>query len=46
MAKIDLTIMHDRLERTIQRVREKKIIIPTFAQQKDPSLIPDDIKHG
>jgi cysteine synthase len=44
MAKIDLTIMHDRLERTIQRVREKKIIIPTFAQQKDPSLIPDDIK--
>lgn len=44
MTKIDLTIMHDRLERTIQRVREKKIIIPTFAQQKDPSLIPDDIK--
>ena len=44
MTKIDLTIMHDRLERTIQRVREKKIIIPTFAQQKDPSLIPNDIK--
>ena len=44
MTKIDLTIMHDRLERTIQRVREKKIIIPTLAQQKDPSLIPDDIK--
>lgn len=44
MAKIDLTIMQDRLERTIQRVREKKIIIPTLAQQKDPSLIPDDIK--
>jgi cysteine synthase A len=44
MAKIDLTIMQDRLERTIQRVREKKIIIPTLAQQKDPSLIPDEIK--
>ena len=44
MAKIDLSIMQDRLERTIQRVREKKIIIPTLAQQKDPSLIPDDIK--
>ena len=45
MTKIDLTIMHDRLERTLQRVREKKIIIPTFAQQEDPSLIPADIQE-
>ena len=45
MTKIDLTIMNDRLERTLERVREKKIIIPTLAQQKDPSLVPVDIKE-
>ena len=45
MTKIDLTIMQDRLERTLQRVREKKIIIPTLAQQKDPTLIPADIQE-
>ncbi len=45
MTKIDLTIMQDRLERTLQRVRERKIIIPTLAQQRDPSLIPDDIQN-
>ena len=43
MNKIDLTILPDRLEHTLQRVREKKFIIPTLAQQKDPSLIPADI---
>lgn len=45
MTKIDLTIMQDRLERTLQRVREKKIIIPTLAQQKDPTLIPAYIQE-
>jgi cysteine synthase len=45
MAKIDLTIYPDRLERTIQRVRERNIIIPTFAQMRDPSLVPDKIKN-
>ena len=44
MTKIDLSIMPDRLERTLQRVREKYIIIPTFAQQRDPNLIPEEIK--
>jgi hypothetical protein len=28
----------------VQRARERGIIIPTFKQQKDPALIPDDIK--
>ncbi len=42
--KIDLTIYPDKLERAIQRARERKFIIPTMAQQKDPSLIPQDIK--
>jgi len=41
---IDLTINKDNLERTIQRARERNIIIPTFSQQLDPTLIPDSIK--
>ena len=41
---IDLTVMEERLERAVKRARERKIIIPTFAQQKDPKLIPDSIK--
>jgi len=45
MTRIDLTVMHDRLERTLQRVRDRKIIIPTFAQQRDPSLVPADIQN-
>src|SRR5271157_3763431 len=44
MAKIDLTIHKDRLERTVKRVREQNIIIPTFAQMNDPSLVPARIK--
>ena len=42
--KIDLTIHPEKLERAIQRARECKFIIPTMAQQKDPSLIPQDIQ--
>ena len=45
MTRIDLSIYPDRLQRTIQRVRERDIIIPTFAQQKNPSLIPQRIKE-
>jgi len=37
---IDLTVIADRLEKAAQRVRERGIVIPTFAQMKDPSLIP------
>lgn len=43
MSQIDLTVYPDRLERAIQRARERNIIIPTFKQQRDPSLIPDEI---
>ncbi len=42
---IDLTIDEKQLERTIRRARERNIIIPTFRQQKDPSLIPPKIKQ-
>lgn len=44
MAKIDLTVMNDRRERAVQRARERNIILPTLAQMKDPTLIPDKIK--
>ena len=40
---IDLTVHPDRLERAVQRAKERNIIIPTFKQQRDPSLIPDKI---
>lgn len=41
---IDLTVHPDRLEKVVQRARERNIIIPTFKQQKNPALIPDKIK--
>jgi cysteine synthase len=42
---IDLSIHEEQLKRTVQRARERNIVIPTFAQMKDPSLIPDAIKQ-
>ena len=42
---IDLTIHEDQLERTVQRCRERNIIIPTFKQMKNPALIPSQIKE-
>src|SRR4030042_1640434 len=42
---IDLTVNEEQLKRTIQRAREKKIIIPTLSQQKNPDLIPGKIKN-
>jgi cysteine synthase len=44
MAKIDLTMHMDRLERTIRRARERNIIVPTFAQMKNPELAPGKVK--
>jgi len=41
---IDLTIYKEQLNRTVQRARERNIIIPTFAQMKEPALIPDGVK--
>jgi cysteine synthase A len=42
---IDLSVYEERLERTVERARERDIIIPTFAQMKDPSLVPERIKE-
>ncbi len=33
------------LEKTVQRCRERGIVIPTFAQQRDPTTIPESIKQ-
>ncbi|HDP37363.1 MAG TPA: pyridoxal-phosphate dependent enzyme [Candidatus Atribacteria bacterium] len=41
---IDLNINEEQLERTIKRVREKNIVIPTFAEMKNTELIPGKIK--
>jgi cysteine synthase len=45
MYTIDLTVDKDRQARAVKRARERNIIIPTFAQMKDPSLIPAKIKE-
>lgn len=42
---MDLTINGAQLEKTIGRAREKKILLPTFKQMKDPRLIPESIQE-
>jgi cysteine synthase A len=44
MTKIDLTMHPDRLERAVKRAKERNIIIPTYAQMKNPALISDKVK--
>ena len=41
---MDLTINQEQLERTVQRARERNIIVPTFEQQVNPDLIPAGVK--
>ncbi len=41
---IDLTVYQEQLRRTVQRAKERNIIIPTFAQMRDPSLIQNGVK--
>lgn len=45
MTTIDLALYPERLERTALRVRERGIVIPTFAQMKDPGLVPISIRR-
>ncbi|MBU0528500.1 pyridoxal-phosphate dependent enzyme [bacterium] len=40
-----MTTTKQILENTIQRCREKNIIIPTYAQMRNPESIPDDIRE-
>ncbi len=41
---IDLTVRPDILERAVQRARDRSIVIPTFAQMRDPDRIPDEVR--
>lgn len=41
----DLKINEQGLEHAVQRAREKGVIIPTFAQMRNPETIPDSIKE-
>ena len=45
MTTIDLTIHPERRKRAIQRARERNIIIPTYAQMKNPSKVPAKVKQ-
>jgi cysteine synthase len=42
---INLTVNKNVLEKAIERAKENNIIIPTFAQMRDPGLIPEKIKQ-
>ncbi len=41
---IDLTIDEATLSAAAERARERNILIPTFAQMRDPGLVPQHIK--
>jgi len=41
---IDLTVRQDVLERNIQKARENGVIIPTFAQMRDPKTVPQKVQ--
>jgi len=42
---IDLTVNEKQLRRTVERAKERGIVIPTFEQMKDPEKIPQKIKE-
>ncbi len=44
MSKIDLSVHPQSLEHSVKLARERNIIIPTFAQMKNPELIPAAMK--
>ena len=42
---IDLTLHEDRLARAIEQARKKRILIPTFEEQKRPEKIDPRVKE-
>lgn len=42
---IDLNVNETSRKKNIQRCKEKGILLPTFAQMKNPALIPESIKR-
>ena len=45
MTTIDLTVEKSRRANAIKRAKERNIVIPTYAQMKDPSRIPAKVKE-
>ena len=45
MTTIDLTVDKSRRKNAIKRAKERNIIIPTYAQMKNPTKIPANIKE-
>ena len=43
---INLEKNNEKLQHNIQVAREHKIVLPTFAQMKNPDLVPEKIKEG
>jgi len=43
MTTIDLTVDTVRRERAVQRARERNIVIPTFAQMRNPRIMPEKV---
>jgi cysteine synthase A len=43
MSKLIKQLSPDVVRKTAQRCKERGVIIPTFAQMKDPNLIPDSV---
>ncbi len=44
MTEIEIEVDAEQVERTVERCREQNIILPTFAQMKDPDKIPAKVK--
>ena len=44
MARIIKKIDREVMKRTAKRCRERGVIVPTFAQMRDPSLVPQKVK--
>jgi cysteine synthase len=42
---IDLRKNEEQLKRTVERCRERDIVIPTFSQMRDPKKVPSTIKE-
>lgn len=42
---VKLNVNRDVLDRAVKRCKEKNIILPTFAQQKDPTKVPEKVRQ-
>ncbi len=39
-----MKVNQDVLDRTVNQCRDRKVLLPTFAQMRDPGLVPDKVK--